>query len=818
MNGRDEPLRHIFLANTAQPQDFTPPSGRGSTRPRYPRRNIRQHGANLQKQLEHAASTALDAAELRRDAGLEQCSGMTLTFDLSLNPDLRIESLEDQRAGIQLLTVNVINQETATASVFVPDGQLRVFERKVRDYLNDDKITKADRRRNEVLVNSIEQIRRAVLADLWTDVEPLPGDPEQEFWWEVWIRESIPIEHFRETAHDIGIRLGNKYLHFPDRTVTLAYSNSVRMRDSVELLDSLAELRRARTLVLEFLGMDSREEREIVESLEDRLQAPEQDAPAVCILDTGVDYGHPLLSAAHAPEDAQAYNDAWGRLDHQGHGTEMAGFALYGVGLEQYLLSQDPVDLRHGLENVKILPPTGANEPDLYGEITESAVAKAEIQNPGRRRVFSVAVTEAYAESGVPSSWSAAVDQSAAGAGRDGEPKRLFTVSSGNVYWRDPLYSYPESNMETPVQSPAQAWNALTIGSCTSLTEIFEEDLKDASSVAPEGDLSPSNSTSQSWPPSAVIKPDLVFEGGNLAIHPDGTIDPTDSLLVLTTRRRDELRFLTRSGETSGAASAVAHMGALILVEYPDLWPETVRALLVHSARWTPAMIARFGDKKREEVRQRLRCYGHGIPNEEAALYSLRRRLTIVVEDSIQPFRESSSGNVARSNEMHLHSLPWPDEALLALEEARVQLRVTLSYFIEPKPGKRGFKGRYQYPSFGLRFDVKTASETTDEFVRRVNKEAREEGEETTSSDTADWTLGPGLRSLGSVHSDVWSGTAAELASKDAVAVFPVTGWWKLNRQHWNRRARYSLVVSIETDDLTADVYTPVLNQIGVPT
>ncbi len=818
MNGQDDRLRHIFLGNTAQPRDFTPPGGGGPKNPRYPQRRIQQHGTRLQEQLERVTATALDIAGSRENAGLEQCSGMTITFDLALNPDLKIESLEDHRAGIQLLTLNVITAETATASVFVPDGQLRVFESKVRDYLSDEKITQSNRRRNEVLINSIEQVRRAVLADLWTDAEPLPEDSEREFWWEVWIRGAIFIEHFRATARAIGILPGNKYLRFPDRTVTLAYSNVVRMRDSVELLDSLAELRRARSLVLEFLGMDSREEREAVESLQERLQIPANDAPAVCILDTGIDYEHPLLRAAHAPEDAQAYNDAWGRVDHDGHGTEMAGFALFGVELEQHLLSPDPVELRHILENVKILPPSGANEPDLYGEITESAVAKAEIQNPSRRRVFSMAVTEAYAESGVPSSWSAAVDQSAAGAGGVGEPKRLFTVSSGNVYWRDRLYSYPESNLETPIQSPAQAWNALTVGSCTNLTEIFEADLQNWRSVAPEGDFAPSNSTSQSWPPSAVIKPDLVFEGGNLAIDTNGTIEAADSLLVLTTRRRDGLRFLTRSGETSGAASAVARMGALILAEYPDLWPETVRALLVHSARWTPTMIARFGDGRREDVRQRLRCYGYGIPDEEAALHSLRRRLTLVIEESIQPFRENDSGNGARSNEMHLHSLPWPVEALLELGAAPVQLRVTLSYFVEPKPGKRGFKGRYQYPSFGLRFDVKTAAETTDEFVRRVNKAAREEGEDTTTSDTAEWTLGPGLRSLGSVHSDIWSGTAADLASKDAVAVFPVSGWWKLNRDHWDRRARYSLVISIETDELTADLYTPVLNQIQIPT
>jgi hypothetical protein len=46
-----------------------------------------------------------------------------------------------------------------------------------------------------------------------------------------------------------------------------------------------------------------------------------------------------------------------------------------------------------------------------------------------------------------------------------------------------------------------------------------------------------------------------------------------------------------------------------------------------------------------------------------------------------------------------------------------------------------------------------------------------------------------------------------------------VTGWWKerphLNR--WNRQARYSLIVNIETDSTEVDLYTPIAAQIGVP-
>ena len=75
------------------------------------------------------------------------------------------------------------------------------------------------------------------------------------------------------------------------------------------------------------------------------------------------------------------------------------------------------------------------------------------------------------------------------------------------------------------------------------------------------------------------------------------------------------------------------------------------------------------------------------------------------------------------------------------------------------------------------------------------------------------------MRATGSLQSDFWNGDAVELASRGVLAVFPVTGWWKERptRDHSERGARYSLVVSIETPGLDVDIWTPVAQQIGVP-
>jgi hypothetical protein len=169
---------------------------------------------------------------------------------------------------------------------------------------------------------------------------------------------------------------------------------------------------------------------------------------------------------------------------------------------------------------------------------------------------------------------------------------------------------------------------------------------------------------------------------------------------------------------------------------------------------------------------------------------------------------------------MHLHQLPWPLAELEALGETEVEMRVTLSYFIEPNPSERGPRSRYRYESHGLRFEVKRAAESTDEFQQRINQAARDEEEgNRTSTDDPQWLIGKNGRHRGSIHSDTWRGKAADLASRGVLAVYPALGWWKTRTalERYSQPARYSLVVSIRAPEVEVDLYTPIANQIGIP-
>ncbi len=147
-------------------------------------------------------------------------------------------------------------------------------------------------------------------------------------------------------------------------------------------------------------------------------------------------------------------------------------------------------------------------------------------------------------------------------------------------------------------------------------------------------------------------------------------------------------------------------------------------------------------------------------------------------------------------------------------------MRVTLSYFIEPNPGARGWSTKFGYQSHGLRFFVKRAPETAQAFVKRINKAAREEDYDADPiGETGEWLFrnNSSLVSLGSIRSNTWKGTAADLAARDRIAVVPTYGWWnkRPNLEGYIKASHYALIVTIRTP--ATDIYTPVATQIGVP-
>ncbi|MBX3041158.1 MAG: S8 family serine peptidase, partial [Bdellovibrionaceae bacterium] len=375
---------------------------------------------------------------------------------------------------------------------------------------------------------------------------------------------------------------------------------------------------------------------------------------------------------------------------------------------------------------------------------------------------------------------------------------------------------YPNSNITDQVHDPGQSWNALTVGAHTDKVTITETQFNGWAPLAEAGDIAPGTTTSVTWKRTKwPIKPDVVFEGGNAAINQGRTrVDYPNSLLLLTTDRAITGSTFTWTADTSAASAQAANMAAILSNEYPAFWPETLRALMVHSAEWTPRMRAAYPNANKGDRENLLRTCGYGVPNLSRARWSASNQLTLIAQDELKPFE----GN--RMKHLNVHNIPWPTAELRALGATEVKMKVTLSYFIEPNPARRGWAHKFRYQSHGLRFDVKTPTETSEQFITRLNRKRWDEelGRDTVTSsgDSAQWYFGEHIRSKGSLHSDVWTGTAADLAERSQLAVYPVVGWWRERHSegHTTKRARYSLIVSISTPSTEVDLYTPVETQV----
>ncbi len=807
---------HFRLQGGGESEIYTSPRRGGGGLP--PARARAAHAAKLEQALGAAVAAARAQIGAREPAVAEGEPGFYLDFEVPIDHQGALDALENRRKKIELVAVHPPTEgdEAVRAIVFVPESEADYFTGKVEQYRDEE--SAGGKPKNQNLIARIEDVRLAAVRSLFTDPDELYPADGAPIWWEVWLRDDrLPV--FRTVAARLEVPIKPHLVSFPERDVVLALADTARMARLVANTDAVAELRAPKDSPSFFLDMRPVEQADWAGDLVGRAQPAGALAPVVCLLDSGVTQGHPLIAPGLDPADQHAYEDAWGVGDSafwSGHGTMMAGVALYG-DVEAALVGGGPVPLNHRLEMVKILPPNAQNDPELYGAVTEIGMSKAEAQAPRRRRVFCMAVSSGIGLSrGRPSSWSATVDKLCYGGG---DQRRLMVLAAGNI--RDAIVAgeYLDANDLAEAENPCQAWNALVVGAYTDRTTITHADFAAWQALAPAGDLSPTSRTSNVWDRQWPIRPDIVFEGGNLAHDGVNPAEAIDDLQLVTTHYRPNLRLFDSFGDTSAAAALASHFSAEIMAARPELWPETVRALMVHSAEWTPAMRAWFDAAGSQMERAAvLRRYGWGVPDLGRALLSATNDATLMIEDALQPFRRDKS--VIKTRDMHLHRLPWPRDELLALGEQPVELRVTLSYFVEPNPGERGWTRRHRYASHALRFAVKRSLETVPQFRQRINRaaEAEEEGEVGVGAGGDDWMLGT-IRDRGSVHSDVWRGTAADLAGRDAVGVFPVSGWWKEKPglQRWERSARYALLVSIRAPGAEVDLYTAIANQIAVP-
>lgn len=158
-----------------------------------------------------------------------------------------------------------------------------------------------------------------------------------------------------------------------------------------------------------------------------------------------------------------------------------------------------------------------------------------------------------------------------------------------------------------------------------------------------------------------MLKPDLVEEGGDLAIDSQLGWSPPNAGLRIPTTGPEFARgqLFTYTDGTSIAAPKVAHLAAHILRVMPDAPANLVRALLVGSANF-PEGAQRYPKERA------MRLCGFGVPDLDRALYCTDKRATLYFAGEIG------------IDAVLLFDIPVPPE--LTDSKGRKRITVTVAY------------------------------------------------------------------------------------------------------------------------------------------
>jgi hypothetical protein len=789
-------------------------------------RNRALHGKRILSELEKIKTQFQLESEVELHENIIREDAIYVEFTSDWGYKLKFEQLHDNSNNpkYQILNIREENnpddetKQRYTVVMMLTKGGISHFIKKVNLYLNENTTDKkgniTDIPQANDLIANIENIQYATLKAFWTDSGCFAfPDEEESVWWEVWFRKSNKNEDIVIQQLDgIGAQIGQSKLIFAEHIVRLVKATATQLSKSVMLLDNLAELRKPQE-TNDFITHPSIQDSDKLSWMNDLSKRTElkldENSVLICLLDSGVNNAHPLLNKVLPDSNLYAWKDAWGKLDTEsngGHGTGMAGLALYG-DLTDALAHNHQIHILHGLESFKILHPTSKVDKELYGVIYQDACYTPLVDRPYNPRVFCLSVTnKEYIFRGRPSSSSAALDKIAVGNLADGLEPQLILVSGGNVNINK-HEEFPNKNYYEDVHDPAQAYNAITVGSFTNKNKLVSDTFKP---LALYGGMAPSNSTSATWETQWPNKPDIVMEGGNLAT--DGIEIKNEAALKPLSLDKEFPQYLFLPfGGTSASVALASKMAAELRTSYPDYWPETIRGLMIHSAEWTNEMLLGKNLSKEDHRRSILRSVGYGVPNKEKAIYSANNSLTLIAQNKIKPYRKE--GSAIKYHEYHLFELPWPVDVLLnEIGDKDVTLKVTLSYFIEPNPGNRQYASNFQYHSHELDFKLIKPYEKLDEFKRRISASAAGTEEDRPNLQSEEWTIKERIRSKGSIKKDFITSSGAELSQRNKLAVYPKNGWYRTRpkKELFNSTVRYSLIVSIETQSNKIDIYTPV--------
>jgi len=555
--------------------------------------------------------------------------------------------------------------------------------------------------------------------------------------------------------------------------------------------------------------------------------APSADAPAVCVIDSGIQEQHLLLQPAIDQAASRCFlpdktpTDVGDEVAGGGHGTRVAGAVLYG---EEVAKTGTP-QLPFWIQNARVLDASNRLPETVFPAEAMRTIVEHFHFGPRATRIFNHSIN-AYGACRLRymSSWAAEIDALA------DVHDVLVIQSAGNILPTGPQpypgvqdhlaagRTYPDYLCERAarVANPGQSLQALTVGSVA--YDAFEQGDWRSFAIAPDWPSAFSRSGPGIWD---VIKPEVVEYGGDFIRSnnqpPDvqgGGIPAACPELVRSTLATPGPAVDRDATGTSFAAPKVARIASELQRVLPNATTLLYRALIVQSAQWpewaegvlTQIRTPLPGQPKPE--RQRLlgqasnimRTIGFGIPDLTRATANTDHRTTYITnaETSIHAY------------ECHIYQVPVPQDLRRPADEFDIRIDVTLSYVAQPRRTRRNLR---RYLSTWVDWISSNLGEGLNTFRDRAIKGEDVEGEALPGS-TLPWTLQVSettgsirgtRRNSGTVQKDWAIVKSNALPDHFCIAVRGHEGW----SNDPDTTARYALAVTFEIVGQEISIHDP---------
>ncbi len=528
---------------------------------------------------------------------------------------------------------------------------------------------------------------------------------------------------------------------------------------------------------------------------------PTEDAPSVCVIDSGIQEGHRLLepgiNSMHSKNFIPGHSDTdiADYVSPVGHGTQVAGNVLYPDSIPE----RGEFELYGFVQNARIL-----DENNQLPESVQPALYIEEIlahySDKYGTKIFNHSINGAIPyRNPHMSTWAAAIDKTS--YLRD----VLLIQSAGNISANNPhplrcgIQNHIQSGRDYPeyahepscrLSNPAQSFQSLTVGS------VGESEFDDGHRSVIAG-KDKSSAFSRSGPGIwGSIKPEVVEVGGDL-IRSDTTpvwvsqhSDAAPLLVQSTLHGQSSLG--RKSVGTSFSAPRVSGLALQLQAMMPDETALLYRALIANCARW-PEWAEQDSDPLAV-----LRRIGYGRPDHERALGNDPHRVTLVISDEDLYARQAK-----------LFRVPVPFALRAAESNYDVRIDVTLSYAAMPRRTRQGHR---QYLSCRLDWKCSRRNEPEESF--RSNLFKRENADSDYGGyfpwmlreDGRSGTITEAQRSRGTLQKDWAVVQSHDLPEDFLIGVVGHPGWDTANQYP----ANFALVVSFEAVNRDVEIYEDV--------